>query len=566
LARLLSLVDPAAGDPSLVGHKAAGLALALARGYPVLPGLVVPVPASEAAVASGLAALGERGRGAARAAALAARPDPALLAELGAAALGERLVVRSSTRLGDDGTWSGAYASYGDVMPAELGTAVSGCWASIFAPATLDRLAQAGTGPGEVGMAVLVQPFLEPRAGGWASLRPDGTLTIAAVGGHPGPLLAGWIGGSRLVVRPGKRVRQPAFPLGTAEVARLADLVRRVASELAARHIEWAFDGERLFVLQLARGATEEPLPRFTGRSPAARPSSSLAHSSRRKAFAARPYARLLQTLVDRRGPLADAFLLPWAAAAEPVEAAVVTAPDEALLQRSGELAAALSAQVCAAVGHDRTAISDALVAGDRSVINALARMSLDASMAAELLGCIDALGTAFHRRGLLGDPRTIWWQTSDWIEAAALGRPCLRPANDRPLDLWGDVLYAAVVAQGAPAAAVGVADGRTVGRALRVDAPDAAGERVLGRVLVVRDPVSSVAPLLWRASGLLSLSGGPGAHLFEVARSLHVPAVVAPEAGDITDGTIVAVDGSAGELWVRRGEPMVAGEAPVAL
>jgi phosphohistidine swiveling domain-containing protein len=66
-------------------------------------------------------------------------------------------------------------------------------------------------------------------------------------------------------------------------------------------------------------------------------------------------------------------------------------------------------------------------------------------------------------------------------------------------------------------------------------------------RVLVVRHAVAQLAPMLWEAAGLVAEHGNEGAHLFEVARSLGVPAVlgVALEPSD----RIVAVDGDLGTV-----------------
>ncbi|HKX76688.1 MAG TPA: PEP-utilizing enzyme, partial [Acidimicrobiia bacterium] len=44
--------------------------------------------------------------------------------------------------------------------------------------------------------------------------------------------------------------------------------------------------------------------------------------------------------------------------------------------------------------------------------------------------------------------------------------------------------------------------------------------------VIVARQPIPHLAPLLWTAAGLVTLSGSPAAHLFASARSLGVPAV----------------------------------------
>ena len=109
-------------------------------------------------MAIGERALSRRGSGAAR---LAILKEPVPNAnELAAAgsALSPRLVARSSTRLEGSSEWSGAFTSYQDLTPGELPRAIVGCWASAFAVAALERQRVASITPGNVPMAVLVQP------------------------------------------------------------------------------------------------------------------------------------------------------------------------------------------------------------------------------------------------------------------------------------------------------------------------------------------------------------------------------------------------------------------------
>ncbi|MGH2540525.1 MAG: hypothetical protein ACRDGK_08395, partial [Actinomycetota bacterium] len=58
MADLLTLEEPRARDPRVVGAKAAGLAGASARALPVLPGVIVPVGVLAPAIAAGAASLG----------------------------------------------------------------------------------------------------------------------------------------------------------------------------------------------------------------------------------------------------------------------------------------------------------------------------------------------------------------------------------------------------------------------------------------------------------------------------------------------------------------------------
>jgi hypothetical protein len=53
---------------------------------------------------------------------------------------------------------------------------------------------------------------------------------------------------------------------------------------------------------------------------------------------------------------------------------------------------------------------------------------------------------------------------------------------------------------------------------------------------------------MLWEAAGLVAVEGNEGAHLFEVARSLGVPAVLGVELDPGID-RVVAVDGDLGTV-----------------
>jgi phosphoenolpyruvate-protein kinase (PTS system EI component) len=57
---------------------------------------------------------------------------------------------------------------------------------------------------------------------------------------------------------------------------------------------------------------------------------------------------------------------------------------------------------------------------------------------------------------------------------------------------------------------------------------------------------------LLWHSAAIVSIGGSSGAHLFEVARSLGVPAVIGVEAAVSGGaGSLVAVDGDTGVVSV---------------
>ena len=111
---------------------------------------------------------------------------------------------------------------------------------------------------------------------------------------------------------------------------------------------------------------------------------------------------------------------------------------------------------------------------------------------------------------------------------------------------------------------------GKTYVASLIVKSLVAAGHRVgvykpvasdcvlMGQQLVAEDAV-----VLWEAAGLITVGGSPGAHLFEVAAWLGVPAVCDVDLERATDlaladlrhsrDFVCAIDGNAGVVWLHR-------------
>ncbi|HEY6279491.1 MAG TPA: PEP/pyruvate-binding domain-containing protein [Streptosporangiaceae bacterium] len=245
--RLVKLAEGAtlAGDAARqTGAKAARLAQALAAGLPVLPGWVVPVAAGRSAMAAGAAAVTAGRPAAARRAVLGHRPDGQLAAELrtAVAALGGRVIARSSSPLEADTRWAGAFRSVAEVGPDDAPPAVASCWASAFAVDPLARLAACGLPADALEMAVLLQPEISPDAGGVARVAAGGEVTVEGVPGHPRALLAGWAESL-----PGDQLTSL---IGRGLAGEVATLARQVRQLLGDGMIEWAAAGGRIWLLQ----------------------------------------------------------------------------------------------------------------------------------------------------------------------------------------------------------------------------------------------------------------------------------------------------------------------------
>jgi phosphohistidine swiveling domain-containing protein len=272
--RLISLDDPAATRAELTGGKAAALARARQAGLPALPGYVAPIREGAAALRAGCAALREAGRPAARRAVLAAPVAPDLAAVLARAVteLGGRAIVRSSSPLEADPRWSGAFSSIREIGPGDVTAAARSCWSSAFAPDPLDRLEHCGLDPAALGLSLLVQPDLDPEAGGLARLSAD-EVEVTWVTGHPGAMLAGAedgetaragpgtasrpaeaFGGPAVAARPAA-IGRPAQALGGLVLRDVAALARAVQAACGDDVIEWAWAGGRVILLQCGSGA-----------------------------------------------------------------------------------------------------------------------------------------------------------------------------------------------------------------------------------------------------------------------------------------------------------------------
>ena len=71
--------------------------------------------------------------------------------------------------------------------------------------------------------------------------------------------------------------------------------------------------------------------------------------------------------------------------------------------------------------------------------------------------------------------------------------------------------------------------------------------------IIVTQYPLQNFSPLLWDAAGIITIGGAPTAHLFEVARSLTVPAVInCPISNIVKSGPRLGMlDGDAGRVAI---------------
>ncbi len=516
---VLPLGHPAACDVAAAGAKGAGLALATAAGLPVPDGFVVSPAASGPALELAEAQMASRGSGGARMAIIGCELDAELTDALERAAQGlpEPLIVRSSSILEGSGEWSGAFTSVPEVRRGEIAKAARSVWASCYSLEVLERYEAASIEPADAPMGLVVQPEIAPDFGGAALSFADGSVRIDAVKGSPRDLMAGWSSGSRAEVTGREVSGHDAVELvGLDALRSVADLALDARRELGCNLIEWVvFDGEPL-LLQVQRSRAGDAAASFEV--PAA-----LGHR-----FAA-DFVRIAR---DYPGSWGEELVLGWLPAMgrglAPVEPPAEASVDE-LADAARALARRLVAQAWGAAPDEAQGRAMSVLRRMRSdrpneSIEALRSLApVDEEPAARLLGMARRL-----------------------IERT-------RPAGRQGLDRWEPVLAGVAALQGEVYGGRGSASGVGAGRLVWVEHSKQTDHVRPRDIIVTQYPLANFSPLLFDAAGIVSLGGAPTAHLFEVARSLTVPAVVDCPIGDLlrSGPRLGMLDGDAGRVAI---------------
>jgi pyruvate,water dikinase len=226
-----------ATEPACSGAKAAALARAHQAGLPVLPGFVLTPDAADA-IATGDGS-----------AVRAVKHAWAELTDNGSRAL----VVRSSSTV-EDGVESSMAGRFESVLDVRGWDGFVDAVRTVVASglAVHEGLPVAGR------MAVLVQPFLEPEAGGVmfgadpVTGRRD-RYVVAAVPGGPDQLVSGTVDGVTLTLTPRGKVVDANGSLAAVDgnVRGLVDLQKRAAGVFGGpQDVEWAIVDGRVVLLQ----------------------------------------------------------------------------------------------------------------------------------------------------------------------------------------------------------------------------------------------------------------------------------------------------------------------------
>jgi hypothetical protein len=530
---LTDLATPAGRDPVRVGAKAAALAAARAAGVAVLPGFVVNGAASLRHMRVGAKTLPQRGSGGARLAVSSEIIEDAELLVAAGRKLGDRLVARSSTLLESSGEWSGAFTSYVDIAPSELPKAVAGCWASAFSVAALERQEAAGVAPGSFPMAVLVQPALQPEAGGWAEIGQDGSTTVHGIKGPPTPVMHGWETGAAARFDGVWSGEELIELVGIEKLESIRTTLSLLQAEMGFNRCEWAL-ADRVWVLQVGRA--EIPSETVTAPAFAADISSELVD--------------IVGVVVQASGALGDAMVLPWALGGLPLVDVPVIDGGSATIDQARQLCQDLTEEVWGLPWSDANQSADrtmrGLLTGELDqVMPALRSLrSPDADKAARLLAILGLFREELVARGVVAEARDAWHLDLDSIEDALHGRPVMSPPRVG-IGRWEPFVASVILAISQGSKGTPASPGIGAGIRAEIVAPHQ-GRSGRRAVVTASRPIPNLASLLWDAAGLVTVSGSPAAHLFESARALRLPAVCGLDLGPARD-EIIAVDGHTG-------------------
>ncbi|MPZ74162.1 MAG: hypothetical protein GEU74_13180 [Nitriliruptorales bacterium] len=553
---VVDLDDQRSGDPAVAGAKAATLARARTLGFPVLDGVVVPSAAGMPSVRAGVKALTATGSGGARLAVMAIEVDDDLADELRRSVerLGAPVVVRSSSPIENSGDFAGAFSSFDGIGPDEVGTAVRGVWASPFGVDALARCESAGVPVDDVAPAVLIQPEITPLFGGSAKVRTDGAVEVVATRGAPQKLMNGWDSGSVAVARVGEQPSGAAVELlGVPAFSAVVALARSVADGLGDNLVEWAWTVDGVVLLQ-ARRAAEAPAP---VEPPPALP------------VFREPAARRVAATVRRfPGALGESLVLPWALCDTNLPVSFPLEPVDDLLgvlDEARSLGAELASQAWglppnAAAAAAAELYRDLRGPDPRGAMAWLDRLApVDPIAAARAAWLVETLVESATRLGYVEVPSQVWDLPAERLERVLEGTDATSLPVRSPADRWEPFVYGVVAAQGRSVTGVPVTDGVGAGRVVVVDDPESVGD-VNRAIIVARRPIPALSSLLWRVAGLVTVAGSTAAHLFEVASSVGVPAVISVDFDEVIAGGIDelarrhlvgAIDGTTGRLWL---------------
>jgi hypothetical protein len=351
----------------------------------------------------------------------------------------------------------------------------------------------------------------------------------------------------------------------TETVRAAADLARRAAAAIGAAGIEWGAVGGDVYLLQIgpARrdGLAGDDAPDVTPR-------------LRQRASGVSVPAgaeRLARLVTAFPGPVADDLVFPWAlgcgevaSLAEAGDVPIESGNPATIVAEARALADAAAVEVWhvpAEIARGRAADVARLLLRGRwtDALRAMDGLSEpDPWVCRRIVALVRAAGELLAGSGFLPEPSLVWRLTGSELDRAIAGRrPALRHGPGR----WEPFVAEVVLGRGRHVRGAPVSPGIGAGPLHHLSDLRSLGRPGPRDVLAAPLPLPHLAPLLWHGSAVVIAGGTSGAHLFEVARSLGVPAVIGADVGASGAGSLVAVDGHTGLVSILRA-PLGAGPA----
>ena len=229
-------------------------------------------------------------------------------------------------------------------------------------------------------------------------------------------------------------------------------------------------------------------------------------------------------------GPVGERFVWPWAIGIDHLS----PAPGEPTNKTAAILAAEIRESAARLMsqrwgGFEPTTAEQAWSAfrnSDSSLMHKLIsrRPSVDRALATEHLQKLQELSQAHTDAGVIPHPNWMWRLDPDAVDQPPTGQQS--PIRRIGIGPWDPFLYSVIASQGKSISGYPAAGGWGAGRLRLIRNADDAACFAPREVVAAVHPLNNLAPLLWNASGLITAEGSPGAHLFEVAKWLGVPAV----------------------------------------
>jgi phosphohistidine swiveling domain-containing protein len=434
-------------------------------------------------------------------------------------------------------------------------------WASALCDDVLARSGHHQVAAEDAGLAVLVQPFVDPDFSGTAEVGADGTVKVVAVKGAPAPLMTGWHPGvtGRCGADGGAEGEQALALLGVPLLQAVAELARAVRARVGDNAIEWAALDGRPLLLQ----------SRTVSRADHERAGGVAEHAG--GDLPAHAEAVVLRVL-EYAGPTGEDLVLPWLLAGPPAAArragrpAAGRAPSPSprhAWRRAQAMCEMLTAGAWPRGGKAAaaSALSELRAGRVRSALARFERLpSADPDLAGEAIALLRQVADGLAQVGAIDHPGSLWA-----LPPGAVSRLLEHPAptgvaahRGGAARRWEGLAFSVLVSTGNEARGEAASGGIGAGQPLLVEGRPERVELPPRAVVVAPLPLPHLAPLLWGASALVTFGGGAAAHLIEVANSLSVPAVVGCAGAErlVREGDgrrLAAVDGNTGTVWFGR-------------